>query len=103
MVTVEVPRQAPTQVAMASAIRARSPPGMLPSLSSMPLLPAVPSRVPTVSNISTTAKLMIAVIKGSRPWVIRPAKSNLNRGGGDVDVADGQAGGESGSHPWGYR
>ena len=53
VVTVEVPRQAPAQVAMASAIRARSPPGRLPSSSSIPALPAVPISVPTVSNMST--------------------------------------------------
>ena len=47
VVTVEVPRHAPTTVAQASATRALSPCGRLPSLSSMPALLAVPISVPT--------------------------------------------------------
>ena len=47
-----VPRQAPQQVAMASAMRARSPPGRLPFLSVMPAFLAVPMRVPCSSPLS---------------------------------------------------
>ena len=78
VVTVEVPSSAPVQVAIASAIRARSPPGKLPFSSSMPALPAVPSRVPTVSKQSQMAKVMIAVRKGTTPPAERaPEKSSL--------------------------
>ena len=63
---------------MASAIKARSPPGKLPFSSSMPALPAVPSRVPTVSKQSQMAKVMIAVRKGTTPPAERaPEKSSL--------------------------
>ena len=46
-------------VAIASAIRALSPPGRFPFSSSIPALPAVPTSVPTVSNISTIKKLSL--------------------------------------------
>ena len=78
VVTVEVPISAPVQVAMASAMRARSPPGKFPFSSSIPALPAVPSRVPTVSKQSQMAKVMIAVRKGTMPPAERaPEKSSL--------------------------
>ena len=77
VVTVEVPRQAPQQVAMASAMRARSPPGRLPFLSVMPAFLAVPMRVPTVSKQSTRAKLITAVTRGRMPFAMTPGMSSL--------------------------
>ena len=81
VVTVEVPSSAPTQVAAASAISARSPPGRLPSLSSMPEAPAVPSSVPTVSKQSHMAKVITAVSRGSTPMANRPEKDSLKNVG----------------------
>ena len=78
VVTVEVPRQAPTQVAHASAISALSPWGRLPFSSSMPALLAVPMSVPTVSKQSQMLKVTMAVSTGRMPWENRPPKSNLN-------------------------
>ncbi|MPN06638.1 hypothetical protein SDC9_153894 [bioreactor metagenome] len=67
VVTVEVPKQAPTQVAIASASSARSPRGSSPFSFSMPALPAVPISVPTVSNISQMENVMMAVTSGRMP------------------------------------
>jgi len=68
VVTVEVPKAAPTVVPMASERRAPLIPGSFPSLSSMSALDAQPISVPRVSNISTkrnanmiTIKLMISI------------------------------------------
>ena len=76
---------APTAVPMASHIMASRMRGMLPSLSIMPALLAVPTRVPMVSNISTREKLNTIMIMEkmppSSPLLVstRPEKSSLNR------------------------
>ena len=79
--TVEVPRHAPQQVATASAMRARSPPGRFPRRSVRPALVAVPMRVPTVSKQSTRVKLMTAVTRGTSPLAMMPPKSILKSTG----------------------
>ena len=53
--------------------------GILPSLSTMPALEAVPTRVPMVSNISIMQKVMIRVMAVNQPMFTKPAKSNLKR------------------------
>ena len=53
LVTVEVPRQAPETVPIASAINTLPTLGRFPSLSRSPALSATPTTVPTVSNKST--------------------------------------------------
>ena len=59
VVTVEVPKIAPIDVAKASASMAFSILGKFPFSSSKPALSAAPMRVPIVSNISTSTRVMI--------------------------------------------
>ena len=56
VVVVEVPKIAPTEVAIASASRAGLIRGSFSSLSSIPALEDTPINVPMVSNISTNKK-----------------------------------------------
>ncbi len=79
VVTVEVPVHEPTRVPIASAVRASFILGILPCLSTMPALLAVPTRVPMVSNISITQKVIIRVTTVNQPISTRPEKLNLKR------------------------
>lgn len=74
VVTVLVPRHAPTVVPTASANRAALTLGILPSLSTRPAFVETPIRVPTVSNMSTKRNVnrMIS-ISIEKTW----EKSNL--------------------------
>ena len=78
VVTVDVPEQAPATVPIASERRASFMLGILPCLSSMLALEAVPTRVPIVSNISIIQNVMISVTAVKIPISKRPLKSNLN-------------------------
>ena len=78
VVTVEVPVTEPATVPIASERRASLILGILPSLSIMPALEAVPTRVPMVSNISIMQKVMTRVIAVNQPIENKVAKSNLN-------------------------
>ena len=79
VVTVEVPVHAPATVPTASASRASFILGILPSLSSISALAAVPTRVPMVSNISIMQKVMIKVSAVNQPISIKVLKSNLKK------------------------
>ena len=59
VVTVDVPRRAPTTVPIASDKRARPTPGRFPSLSIKSAFVATPVKVPTVSNKSTNKNVNI--------------------------------------------
>ena len=63
VVVVEVPSNAPTLVATASAINAPLIFGSLPFLSSMSALEATPIKVPRVSNISTNRNASSTTMK----------------------------------------
>ena len=65
VVTVEVPRTAPTVVPIASANRASLQLGIEPSFWIRPDFPAHPMRVPTVSNISTKRNVNMTTTKSN--------------------------------------
>ena len=70
-VTVEVPKQAPATVPIASESRAGFTCGSFPSSSRRPALSATPIRVPTVSNISAYRKVNMMTKNLSRFWLIQ--------------------------------
>ena len=72
---MEVPKIAPTNVAIASANKACLMRGSFSSLSSMSAFVATPTKVPIVSNISTKRKANKMAMK---LLMLTPEKSALN-------------------------
>ena len=75
LVTVEVPRQAPAVVPMASAMKTRPAFGSLPFSSNSFAFSATPMTVPTVSKRSRKRKLKTMAIKRK---ICSPAHEKLN-------------------------
>src|SRR5690625_3030709 len=61
VVTVEVPKQAPAIVPIASAVKAFSTLGNFPFSSSISAFEATPAKVPTVSKMSTNKKVKTTI------------------------------------------
>ena len=77
VVVVDVPKIAPTEVAIESANKAGLILGSFPSLSSISALDATPIRVPSVSNMSTNRNANMMVRKLNEKMPLKSSFKNV--------------------------